>query len=359
MRGAIWLVLLAIGCKQRPDHKETATTAAPLMPSAPAPSLSAAPTKPWAGKRLHLWTTACDPTFKEVTDVAVRAGRATVGIACTSITREGKLVTHDERPIGKGRALVAKKFSKSSLVIANPGPGGFDGPLGMQVISDDKTRAALVSAIVAAKEGFSAIELDLEAMPTAAAPHFNALTKEVIANVPNVEIVVDVHPKTVDDPGWDGPGSHDYRALSDAGAVVRLMTYDLSIGPVPPGPCTTSKWIREVVIYAKGKGVPASKLEIGLPAYGYDFPPKGPALPLRYEEVMALRARVNAKVERDDNGTPHFSYNGHQVWFDDAESIGRILRDLSDVAGDVRGIAIWGIGQADPNLGKVLSEAGF
>jgi spore germination protein YaaH len=340
------------------------------MASAPTPSASAPPAHPWAGKRLHLWTTACDPAFKEVTDVYARATAGSVksvGIACTSITKDGSLVTQDERPIGKGRALVAKKFEKllPSLVIANPGPGGFDGPLGLQVVSDEKTRAHLVDTIVkaATREGFRAVELDLEAMPTAAAPFFVTLTSEVVAKLPGVEIIADVHPKTVDDPGWDGPGSHDYLGIANAGAVLRLMTYDLSIGPVPPGPSTTAAWIRDVVQYARKKGVPPEKLEIGLPAYGYDFPPTGPAVPLRYEEVMALLTRVKAKIVRDNNGSPHFDYDAggqkHQVWFDDATSLGRVLTDLADQAKDVRGIAIWGIGRADPNLGKVLAEAGF
>ena len=344
------------------------------MTSAPTPSTSvtAVPAQPWAGKRLHLWTTACDPSFKEVTDVYSRAtARAglvdSVGIACTAVTREGSLVTQDERPVGKGRALVAKKFEKlaPSLVIANPGPGGFDGALGMQVVSDEKVRARLVDAIAktTAREGFRAVELDLEAMPTASAPFFVTLTTEVVARLPGVEIVADVHPKTVDDPGWDGPGSHDYLAIANAGAVLRLMTYDLAIGPVPPGPCTTATWIREVVQYARKKGVPPEKLEIGFPAYGYDFPEKGAPIPLRYEEVMALVARVKVAVVRDPNGTPHFDYDAqgvhHQVWFDDATSIGRLLLDLGDIARDVRGIAIWGIGRADPNLGMVLGDAGF
>jgi spore germination protein YaaH len=360
-------LIVTTSCREKPDHKETAATATSITP---APAASSAPpknAKPWQGKRLHLWTTACDPTAKEVTDVVLRLKPGlveSVGIACTAITRDGGLTTQAEHPSGKGRSLVAEKLAKAgvsaSLVIANPGPGGFDGPLGMQVINDEKARARLVSEIVKAARDMTAVELDLEAMPTAASASFVTLTKEVAAKLPKLELVVDVHPKTTDDPGWDGPGSHDYLALANAGAVVRLMTYDLSIGPVPPGPSTKASWIRDVVAYARSKGVPPEKLEIGLPAYGYDFPPnKGVPVPLRYEEVMALRARVNAKVTRDENGSPHFDYNGHQVWYDDATSIARVLSDAGEIAKDVRGIAIWGIGRADPDLGKVLGEAGF
>jgi spore germination protein len=203
-------------------------------------------------------------------------------------------------------------------------------------------------------------------MPTIAADGYVQLVRAVkSAAGDGVEISVDVHPKTVDDPGWDGPGAHDYTALANAGAVVRLMTYDLSIGPVPPGPCTKASWVREVVAYARSKKIPPAQLEIGLPAYGYDFPPEGKGVPLalKHKEIMQLKARVKAEVIRDDAGTPHFSYDAkdgrHEVWFDDAESLGRIIADLRPIAKDVRGIAIWGIGGADPRLVDTLVAAGF
>lgn len=374
MRLAIGFVTLMLigGCRRKAAPQETAATTASITPTPPIPSSSAKAAKAWEGKRLHLWTTACDTSALEVTDVLARiASRPglvdSVGVACTAIARDGGLVTHAERPLGKGRGQVVGNLAKSgvitSLVFANPGPGGFDGPLGMAVIGDEKARARLVNEIVnaATRDNARAVELDLEAMPTEAGANYVTLAREVIARLPGVEVAIDVHPKTVDDPGWDGPGSHDYAALADAGAIVRLMTYDLSIGPVPPGPSTRASWVRDVVNYARSKGVPPSKLEIGLPAYGYDFPEtgKGAPVPLRYEEVMALLKRVKATVARDENGSPHFEYAGQQVWFDDAESIGRLLADLADVAPHVRGLAIWGIGRADPNLGKVLGAAGF
>jgi len=296
----------------------------------------------------------------------------TVGLACTTVTNNGKLATVGEDPPGQGRAKVAAKLEKgsarTSMVIANVGPNGFDGSLGKKALDTEASRAHLLELILdgAMRDGFRDVELDLESMPRSAAANYAKLTKDAVARVTarGGEVVVDVHPKKSDDESWDGPGGHDYAALAATGAILRIMTYDLSIGPVPPGPSTRATWAREVIAYARKNGVPANQLELGLPAYGYDFPPKkGVPIAMRHLDVMALRAKVKGEIKRDEFGTPHFDYNAadgkHEVWFDDAASIARLLDDLADVAPEVRGVAIWGIGRADPELGKLLANAGF
>ncbi|MGZ5967127.1 MAG: glycosyl hydrolase family 18 protein, partial [Polyangiales bacterium] len=284
-----------------------------------------------------MWTTSCDLGSRESLDAIALTkrlpGRGSVGVACTAVTAEGGLADEPGRP--KLAARLAALGLQPSLLVANPGPGGFDGPLGAKVVTDPELRTKLARAIVQARarEGFGAIELDLESLPTSARDGYTALVKEVVATA-GVPVAVDVHPKTVDDPGWDGPGAHDYKGIVDAGASLILMTYDLSIGPVPPGPSTKATWVREVVAYARALGIAPSKLMVGLPAYGYDFAPEGKgAAPLRHEEIVALRSKTKSALVRDPLGSPHFAYAGeggtHEVWFDDAESIGRLLADLA------------------------------
>jgi hypothetical protein len=376
--------LLLLSCRR--DRRDVARTDPAIQKTEasvvtnPGPSASAAPSadaRAWVGKRLHLWVTTCDAASPEAKELlaAVSAHRGLVdgvGIACQALVREGSFRTIGEGPAGRGRASLAAKLQglgvATTILVANPGPGGFDGPLGAAVVMDAKARLRLVESLVAvrAREHHAGIELDLEAMPKVAGPSYVELARAVKAAAGNgVEISIDVHPKTIDDPGWDGPAAHDYAALADTGAVLRLMTYDLSIGPVPPGPTTKASWVREVVAYARSKAIAPAQLEIGLPAYGYDFPPQGKGTPLalKHNEIMQLKARVKAEVRRDELGTPHFSYDAkegrHEVWFDDAESLGRLLEDLRPIAGDVRGVAIWGIGGADPLLVEALAGAGF
>lgn len=375
-----WLVVTVLGIAacRRPDDRQTAARPAPLSPVAPSsvPATQSDKPKAWAGKRLHVWVTSCDEKSEEAANILALIAKHpgvidSVGVACTHVVGNGRLVTVGEHPVDVGRGKIAGKLAKTgvrtSLVVANVGPNGFDGALGKKAIESEVSRVHLIELILdgARRDRIRDVELDLEAMSTKAAADYAKLAKEAALRVKDGEVVVDVHPKTGDTQDWDGPGGHDYAALAESGVVVRLMTYDLSIGPVPAGPSTRATWAREVVKYARVKGVPAERLELGLPAYGYDFPPKGKGAPiaLRHADVMALRAKLKAEIKRDEFGTPHFDYEGdggkHEVWFDDAESIRRLLTDLSDIAADVRGVAIWGIGRADADLGKRLAEAGF
>lgn len=362
------MVVVGMACR-RGEPALRGSTAASTSAITAGSSSPSPPQSPWWGKKLHVWTTACTLGARDVGDLVglvPRAPRVGIGVACTSVAADGRLLTLDEEPVGLGRALVARRMRRLGLapllVVSNYGSSGFDGKTALGVL--EKKRGVLVDAIARAAEteGFAGVELDLELLPTEAAAVYAALAREVRARTTG-ELAIDVHPKTQDDPGWLGPSGHDYAALAGSGAVLRLMTYDLSIGPVPPGPSTKASWIRAVVGYARSKNIPAAQLEIGLPAYGYDFPPKGAAVPLRWEDVMALRSKAKAEVVRDAQQTPHFTYEGengrHEVWFDDATSLSRLLDDVADLAADVRGISIWGMGRADPDLGKRLAERGF
>jgi hypothetical protein len=375
----------AIACG-RHDAGARASAARVQMPEqrARGPIGAAVASAGFAGKGLHLWTTSCDPRSEEAraTGAAVaRLGHAlrTVGLVCLALREDGAVIDAEARGPGLASELdrggvrrgalistLVRAGATTALVLANPREHGFDGAGAAKAISTAASRARVVERLVAAQatEGHAAVELDLESLPTAASGDLVALVSALRAALPPaVELVVDVHAKTVDDPGWPGPGAHDYGALARAGAIVRLMTYDFSLGPVPAGPTTKASWIRAVVAYARGAGVPAAQLEIGLPAYGYDFPPVAtrdaapadePPRPLRWREAIELRARVGATLLRDDAGAPHFVYRAaegaREVWFDDGESVGRLLDELRDVAGEVRGVALWGVYGADPGV---------
>src|SRR5204862_422574 len=78
---------------------------------------------------------------------------------------------------GRDRAAIVATLRalgvRSSLLVANPGVAGFDGALGLKVLADDDTRAKLVETLGATldRQQIGEYELDLEGMPTAAAPH--------------------------------------------------------------------------------------------------------------------------------------------------------------------------------------------
>jgi spore germination protein YaaH len=328
------------------------------------------------GKRLHLWLTTCDPRAPEAVELLTRVAThpqvvTSVGFACQVLGDEGSFVTVGGTTAEAGRAELAARLHalgvRTSLVVANwnqSDSGGFDGALAMRVSEDPASRLRLVTSLVAARtlEEHGLVELDLEAMPVAAANGFTTLVAHARQSS---EVAVDVHAKTRDDPGWPGPGAHDYAALARTGATLRVMTYDYSVGPVPPGPTTKAGWIHDVVHYARSCGVPAGQIEIGLPAYGYDFPPAGhgPPTPLTHRDAIARATAAGATIERDAARVPHFTYQAadgfHQVWFEDVESQAQLLADVADLAPDIAGFAVWGVYGAEPEMFELWRRTGL
>ena len=122
----------------------------------------------------------------------------------------------------------------------------------------------------------------------------------------------------------------DYALLGENADAVFLMTYEWGYTYGPPMAVAPLDKVRQVVEYALTR-IPAEKLIMGIPNYGYDWP-------LPYERGIT-RARTIGNVEAveiaADNGaaieyapvaqSPWFTYrqNGmeHVVWFEDPRSI--------------------------------------
>jgi spore germination protein YaaH len=349
------LAATALGCPHAPGGPGSARV----------PALECSPTLAgtWHHETLHVWTTVCDDEAAESSELLELTRRDgvhvdTVGLDCHALRADGDF----DVPGDAGRARLLSRLSAqgiaTALVVANAAGGDFDGGLAAAVLADPSRSERLLSRLVELqqREQHPIVELDFEAMPSESAKDLVRLVRSLRERLPPaVRVVVDVHAKTVDDPGYPGPGAHDYGELANAGAIVRVMTYDYSIGPVPPGPTTKPSWIREVIAYARDRGVPADRLEIGLPGYGYDFGPGTEQhAPVRWREAESLRARVGAKLLRSEDGTPHFLYDAddgrHQVWFDDGASIAHMLGNLRDLSGSVSGAGIWGVYGADPRV---------
>ncbi len=107
------------------------------------------------------------------------------------------------------------------------------------------------------------------------------------------------------------------------------------------------------------KQVPAEKLLLGVPWYGYDWEigSQERAAALRYPEVVNLWQHYGATIQQDATShTPYFEYTDeqgdrHEVWFDDATSF-RARLDLAEGAG-VAGVGGWRLGHEDPAIWSV------
>jgi spore germination protein len=150
--------------------------------------------------------------------------------------------------------------------------------------------------------------------------------------------------------------AQDYAAIGRAADQVRLMGYDYHWDTSPPGPVAPIYWIRDVIGYAKTQ-IPASKIILGIPEYGYDWS-GGFGTSITWLQAMQLARQYRVQPHYDASSqSPWFTYTDashhrHTVWFENAESAEAKL----DAAQGIGGVYLWMYGDPDPGTWSVLHK---
>jgi len=152
----------------------------------------------------------------------------------------------------------------------------------------------------------------------------------------------------------------DYPGLAAVSDYLGIMTYDqYKPSEAAPGPVAGLRWVEDTIRLAVNEGVPARKILLGVPAYGYDWTVGQPgARALSYDAVERLRRQHNGVVRFDPtHRVPHMSYRdekgqAHEVWYENARSLSLKL-DLVRKYG-LGGILFWRLGLEDPSAWGVI-----
>jgi spore germination protein len=148
--------------------------------------------------------------------------------------------------------------------------------------------------------------------------------------------------------------AQDYAAIGEAADQVRLMGYDYHWDSSPPGPVAPIYWIRDVIRYATTQ-IPASKIILGIPEYGYDWS-GGVGTSITWQQAVQLSRQYHVRPRYDRSSqSPWFTYTDashhkHTVWFENAES----TRAKLDAAQGIGGVYLWMYGDPDPGTWSVL-----
>lgn len=143
---------------------------------------------------------------------------------------------------------------------------------------------------------------------------------------------------------------HDYGGLGAVADFVFLMTYEWGYTYGPPLAVAPLPSVRKVVEYALNQ-IPAEKIYLGIPNYGYDWKlpfQKGVsrARLIGNQEAVEIARTQNAAISYDETAqAPFFSYYAqsaeHIVWFEDARSIRAKLSLVPEYG--LAGVGYWNL----------------
>ena len=255
------------------------------------------------------------------------------------------------------------------------------------ILADPASRKVHVDTIIAfaAANDFDGIDLDYEKFAFSdgrdtwetTRPNWVAFVGELAAALHR-----DGKTLTVSVPSSGDYPVYDYEAMGKVVDKIRIMAYDYSTGAA--GPIAPIEWVRDVVKSAK-KLVPADKLVLGVPVYGYDWPVTTVGTCPGTDDDQPGRRNVSSKsaatlaaekgivptwdvatAERtfqyteqltgvDPAGTPVTCTVTRVVWYADAQAV----HDRAYVAErqDLSGIAIWSLGSDDATVWEGIAQA--
>lgn len=282
-------------------------------------------------------------------------------------TTEGELIPprqDDSRLIALALDYGARPVMTLTPIDAS---GTFNNNLITGLVHNPASVSRLIGEIVQklAQSGMQGVDVDFEYILPSDRVAFADFVRElrIAVNAVGYRVSVALAPKTSDNqPGLLYEGK-DYALLGAAADFVLLMTYEWGYTYSVPMAVAPVNKVRQVVEYALTR-IPAEKIHLGLPNYGYDWPlPHVPgttkATSIGNLQAVQIAIDNNAEIRYDETAqSPWFSYTRdgeqHEVWFEDVRSYRAKFALISEYG--LAGLGVWQLMR--PNLPGWLLMAG-
>lgn len=232
--------------------------------------------------------------------------------------------------------------------------GRFNNALITSVVWDPEAgdRLILELARTMKEKGYGGVDIDFEYIRGEDRDAFTEFVRRTAAIVHELgfQVSIALAPKTSADQRGLLYEGKDYPALGVIADSVLLMTYEWGYKYGPNMAVAPIDRVEQVVRYAVTE-IPAAKIRLGIPNYGYDWPlPFVPNVTVANTigNVEAVQIAVDhyARIQYDETAqSPYFRYwqeeVEHEVWFEDVRSLAAKFRLVEDYG--LQGMGYWQI----------------
>lgn len=246
--------------------------------------------------------------------------------------------------------------------------GGFSNELAHLLLNDPALQDTVIQNLIVTlrERGYVGLDVDFEyvfAQDAAAYAAFLAKVRSALHPL-GYPLIAALAPKISATQRGALYEGHDFAAIGAAVDRALLMTYEWGYTYGPPMAVAPIPNVRQVVEYALTE-IPAEKLWLGIPNYGYDWPlpfvqGQSKATSISSQQAVALARRYRAEIQYDSQAqSPYFFYTDergtvHEVWFEDARSIRAKLALIPEYG--MSGAGYWNLMREFPQNWLVLSS---
>jgi hypothetical protein len=237
--------------------------------------------------------------------------------------------------------------------------------------SSPTAAATLASALVGAvsAKNLDGVNLDLEGEGAGDQSGLTRLVTVVSSALhaanPHYQLTMDTYASSATDPG----GFYDIRALSPLVDAFFVMEYSPNLAATPSNvsPLTNGLFSDQTTVDEYASVVPPSKVILGLPYFGIDWPTTngtlmatatGPASDVSVGDVLASGHPLYWDPVTDSGWTSyHVGTQWHETFFEDPTS----LYDAAELAQshNFAGVGIWALGMDGNDLYDLAALCGF
>ena len=224
------------------------------------------------------------------------------------------------------------------------------------VLATARTRTRHVTQLVnlAANARFTGIDVDYENVATVDRANFTSFIQELGRELRERDRTLTVSlPATLD----AASTAYDLRAIGAAADEVRVLAYEYSPYCGGAGPIAPIDWVERVLRHVI-ETVPRRKVVLGVPLYGYDWPPTGCAVSRTWRDTTSIRLRRDGvlawSVPWQSRRMRYTTGQGVRriVWFEDSTSTTAKAKLVEELR--IKGVSLWRIGGEDPRTWSAL-----